>query len=358
MSWSKEDKLLLLCCQGNKARKRIEPILRQEINWDDVLYSDISPLAYYNLKEMGLGDLIPSEVWERLEKIYLSSTARNIVALKQLGDVLKTFNKKNIPVIILKGAMLQETVYPSVGLRAIADLDILIHKANLEKAKEELSGLGYSFCKTHADNHITFRKKGKISAPIELHWDLIGNVSPLQKYAFKFDLDKFWKRAIEIEIDGVKTLGMCPEDLLIYFSAHMLKESYTSLKWFADINEVINTYNIDWDNLVAEAHNCKLGKLLYYTLTYVHQLLDASIPSQVLERLCPSKISWIESKMFNRVLEGKPIENWHRIFLYFFIIGSFGQRIKALFNLITYVPKKIYWERFNTAPDFHGDAPL
>ncbi len=50
-----------------------------------------------------------------------------------------------IKTIVLKGAMLAETVYPNIALRSMGDIDLLIHKDDLDRAAKRILELGYIF---------------------------------------------------------------------------------------------------------------------------------------------------------------------------------------------------------------------
>lgn len=140
-------------------------LLNDGIDWDYIVRSStrhgISPLLYRNLR------------------IY-----------NELSKVLKAFTDAGIDVIVLKGAVLAETVYKNVGLRVIGDVDMLVKKDDLSIAKKELALLGYNpmqcdLTQWHAD-------QGRLLTPmhlppyckqglwIEVHWHLQTLASPFR----------------------------------------------------------------------------------------------------------------------------------------------------------------------------------
>ncbi|MCP4365035.1 MAG: nucleotidyltransferase family protein [Planctomycetes bacterium] len=83
-----------------------------------------------------------------------------------------------MPVILLKGAHLAQVVYSNIALRPMGDIDILVKKNDLPKAKELLLELGYTPIKEvdiatacAYSQHISPMIKQN-APPVELHWTL------------------------------------------------------------------------------------------------------------------------------------------------------------------------------------------
>jgi len=71
------------------------------------------------------------------------TAARNILLLNHASLILLRLRAENIPVIALKGLFLLENTYKDVGARSMSDLDILVHREDLNRTVEILQGLGY-----------------------------------------------------------------------------------------------------------------------------------------------------------------------------------------------------------------------
>ena len=56
---------------------------------------------------------------------------------------MAALTREGLPVVVLKGAALAELVYQHIGLRTMADVDLLVEKKNLDKAGSILERLGY-----------------------------------------------------------------------------------------------------------------------------------------------------------------------------------------------------------------------
>lgn len=98
---------------------------------------------YHCLKPRNLDRLLPTDILETVRTGYFECAWRNNSLYSDLSKILKALHQENIPVILLKGAHLAQTVYSNIALRPMGDIDILVRKSDLLKTKKQLLGLGY-----------------------------------------------------------------------------------------------------------------------------------------------------------------------------------------------------------------------
>ena len=139
-----EDRFVLYCCKtriDKQALNQIKGLLPYLLDWDGILETVIlhglSMPLYRNLRKINQEYLIPSGFMEKLRQTYYVNTMRNMLFYSELERVLKSFQNERIKTIVLKGAMLAEIVYPSIALRSMGDIDLLIH-LDREKLKGQL----------------------------------------------------------------------------------------------------------------------------------------------------------------------------------------------------------------------------
>lgn len=320
MSLSIEDKLLLRCSKINidsDKSQLLKETLHRDLNWDYILKeaqeSGVSSLLYRNLKDNNEDNIIPGEVIRELRTAYFNTTANNIFLLRELNKILNVFVEEKISVMALKGAALLEAIYGDIGLRPMGDIDLLIKKNELHRIDKNLKKLGFSplcnwldysdyidiptFQYTNSVHYI--KGQGEMPVVLDLHWHIIGTTVPIYSYG-PIDVERLWQGARQATIAGVRTSILAPHHLLIHLSEHMLRHSYDRSILFCDIFEAINCYSnngLDWESLIQDTVEFNLNKPGYYGLYFTSRFLDEEMPEDVLARLKPSHLSYVEKKI-------------------------------------------------------------
>jgi hypothetical protein len=134
------------------------------------------------LLQRALGDrgIVPPALAAVLRDSYYRTARRNLLLLREFGTCLRALAAHGVPVIVLKGAALVETVYGNVSLRPMGDVDVLVRRADLPAARRTLEGLDYTLAgiETHRgalaeyENELTFRKPGQPDTFVDVHWSL------------------------------------------------------------------------------------------------------------------------------------------------------------------------------------------
>src|SRR5579872_670968 len=81
----------------------------------------------------------------RLQQIYRQSTLLNMYYQFELTQVLEALSGAAIPVMVLKGADIAETLYARPELRHYSDVDIMVHPEDLKATFAILEQLGYRY---------------------------------------------------------------------------------------------------------------------------------------------------------------------------------------------------------------------
>ena len=154
------------------------------------------------------------------EKTYLIQT-RNIAvgrrALQQyaLEQVSALLEEEKIPYLPLKGSVICN-VYPEPWMRTSCDIDILVHKEDVDKVVEKLQEKHYRFEGDHYHDVSLFSEEG---VHLELHYELIEERDSLECHAILRDI---WSQVLPAE--GRNYEKRMPQELfLFYHIAHMAK---------------------------------------------------------------------------------------------------------------------------------------
>jgi hypothetical protein len=288
-----------------------------EADWDRVIavarQHDLAPTLHARLKERGLTP--PSAAAERLRRLYLFSAARNIRLFQELGAILRALGAADIPVIVLKGASLAESVYGNIALRPMVDVDLLVKPDDMPRALGVLQAIGYA--PQHSFDPVAEQAAFchmpplyKAGGPmLELHWTIAAAF-----YHVRFtrdDLEQLWARATPATIGGESVLVLEPTDLLLHLCVHasiLHRFDGPGLRWFVDLARVIGQYRdaVDWEQFTARANRWGAANGVRLALQLAKEWTSAAVPASALQALQATPLdhatmNWVRHKVLNGV---------------------------------------------------------
>jgi len=306
---------LLLDCACTKLSKdkqsEIRKLVNNSLDWDYLLQigktHGLTPLLYYHLHRIDCNHQIPQSIMERLRNIYYGNLAHNISLDCELNKILNSFEKKGIPVVVLRGLALTQIVYKNIALRAVADIDLLIQKEDLSLVISILLKLGFSLLQPRSvregySAELCFVKneasqeKSLSAIYIDVHQDITSSIR--LKRITKTDTEGVIRRAHPTRIENVNMLVMAREDLLLHLT---LRHCFERLIRLCDLTEAIKAKKgeLDWQFLLERTKESRITSIMYYTLWYARQLLEAPVPEYVFKKLMPS---WRRKSMLDALL--------------------------------------------------------
>jgi len=276
------------------------------INWDvfinKVYIEGLSGLLSYNIAHYPNIQFIPQWVKDRLKEDYIYNTGRNIFIEEELKKLFKIFQASELSILIFKGAVFFNRLYPSLGIRPMADVDIAIRKEDHFKAKEILTSCGYKYPKGYP---FLFYKD---SFYLDLHLDTTGlwRVSTWPG-AINIKTKEVWEKteAIDKNLPLVRTLWVY--DSLLACCEHLQRHSFKQLIWFIDISMMIrhkgNSFN--WSILFKRAKQFGLEKSLLFVLRYLNMAGFVFIPTKVLSYLDGISLNRFEKRSLTMLLNNR-----------------------------------------------------
>lgn len=111
---------------------------------EDIEYFHLSATVYSLLKQQGRMEQTPIYFQSQLQKEYQTILYNNLYIKNQLKLVLDMFEANGISAIPLKGILFAETYFGHFSARRTTDIDILIRKEDMEKAKMCIQKLEYN----------------------------------------------------------------------------------------------------------------------------------------------------------------------------------------------------------------------
>jgi len=263
--------------------------------WDEALAlalrHGVAPLLHRALHSTGELAALSDCLRARLEQERRATALDNLRHYGQFRRVARALGERGIPVIALKGLHLAELVYRDISLRPMADLDILVPRAQLEAAVSTLHGLGYGFAEDLSGAagamldikcNIGFLHR-ELDVLLEVHWSLD---EPPARYTEV--LEAIWRSAVPARLGDADTLVMSPAFLLLHVCAH-LAYNHTfafSLHALCDVAEIVRAYPaIDWNVVVDHGRRHGWTRGVGAALRLAREHLGAAVPDQVLAAL-------------------------------------------------------------------------
>lgn len=243
----------------------------------------VLPTLYRRLERPPLREAVPHEVLDSMRDTFFGVALRTTRLLRGTARAIQLLEEHGIRTMVLKGVHLAAAMYPEPARRGMADADIMVDRENLARAEALFVERGWGplprpdiarFCER--SNHLAkLEEPGGIT--LEIHYHIERPTSP-----FAIPVRALWETAVPVEIAGVRTLGLAPEELLIHLCIHASyhhRFSRAPLKGLLDVRTVLERQgaSIDWPRLRRLATAWGVGRFVYLTLRLAHEVLGADL---------------------------------------------------------------------------------
>ena len=174
---------------------------------------------------------------------------KNIVLDVERDSVFSRFDKAGIWYVPLKGIIIKD-YYPEIGMRQMADNDILVDKTRQEDIKRIMLECGFYVKQYDKSKHDVYLKEPLCN--FQMHVSLFETDSKDPLYCYFKDIDKRL-----LSEDGSCQRRFTDEDFYLYIKAHEYKHyasGGTGLRNLVDTYLLLNRFgsSYDWDYLYAE----------------------------------------------------------------------------------------------------------
>jgi len=227
-----------------------------------------------------------------------SVSIRNIHMMHVLERIAARFNDADIPLLVLKGAALNLTLYDRPDKRPMGDLDLLIRPEHIDESFALLETLGCLRGEplVREDFFPRFYYEAEYSTgsifpvKIDLH---VRPFRPL-RYSRLVPVDALWQRAEPVRIGRAMVLIPSAEDMLIHLAAHSAIHGNSRAVWLQDIKHWADAYRevIDWDRLLATAKAWHLAPAVQAAVKRAERDFGPVCPPEIRERLFQLRGDW------------------------------------------------------------------
>jgi hypothetical protein len=249
----------------------------------------------------------------------------------KLGNALTTYLKsaetRGIETIILKGLWLCEKIYGLPSIRPGSDIDILVHRKDVDACLKllEEQGIGEFWPNLLKDEYFSRhhlhqqRSTPDLNIWFEIHWALDHPYTLLT-----VDYESIFARAKPAKLFSAPIQEMSGSDLLLSLSIHLVKHAVYlpslvdsrelprviladgMLMYYLDVTEVLKqNQSIDWGLTIKLAQDWGAVDILGSVLQVCKKYFNAPIPDTVLSRLHMSKPGRITRAAMSRAAEEK-----------------------------------------------------
>jgi hypothetical protein len=324
-SLSPEARLLATCVRtqvSSSVKKKRERILAKDLDWEwvheQVRWHSIAPFVTRHLTSYK--DQVPTALLEGWKKQARTIAFQNLAQMRELQRIVRTFETQDIPVIPFKGPLLAEMAYGDVTYRRFVDLDMLVHREDIQRAKACLKNAGYSpYRELSAEEELEHIDSGRgyefvrknNRGVVELHWALFFEI-----YDFGLDPEDVWKRHRTVWVGGTEMRTLSPEDLLIYLCAHGTKHRWMQIKWIADVAEHVRNHpDLDWSAVESRAQSIGYWRVVCLGAYLAEELLEMPTPPSVeqaarTDRRVPNMARQVVDEWLFRSPDAEPAAVW------------------------------------------------
>ena len=250
---------------------------REVLEEADTSSTRLAGLVWRNLDAHGVNH----PIMPKLKGAYRHRWSKNRVLLAQTSVALRALRQAGIPTLVLNGASLCALYYRDWGACGVDDLDVLVPPDRALDAIGVLRGIGAGPLWDRVEDTLDVRPAHLFKHPdgwgVGLHWFSLWRSSSDAT---------MWEHAVPLELSGERTLAPAPTHQLIHVCVQGADyEAESRIRWVADAHAVLQTGEVDWELLEREAVDRLLTVVLASALKYLRELLDASIPHDVVQRL-------------------------------------------------------------------------
>jgi len=355
----------LLQTAGNRAdaNRRIEEIVRGDPDWDEILrltsHHGLTSQLYHALA--GLEERVPAPIWQRLQSQYRENTTRNLQYSQRLHEVSEVFREHDVRAIPYKGPVVTEYAYEDLGSRWFGDLDFLVAKADVLRAREVLQAEGYeqlNYTEVPAETLLegtVFRwgeefrfRSANDDVLVELRFGFIGGTRPDVEI-----FDDMWDRRTSLPVAGQSISVLSPTDRALLLLVHGTKHGWRRLSWVYDVALLLQR-DIAWGEVLARAEQYGWRNAVLFGLAVTCELSGADVPPCVRYEINERRHTWAASALaavFHRT-QTDGLTRLEPICTVLFLSDTASGSLRELFDIIV-APRKSDFRRFSLPPKLY-----
>jgi hypothetical protein len=285
-----EFEFLLACCRDEpmlERRQRFARVLANKFDWERLLRlassHGVVPRVYGALAASS--GLAPARWLEALRFHTQRNVRQSLLFTGELFRILDHFKSRDIEALAYKGPVLAHLLYEDVTGRQFGDLDFLIRKSDVARARTALGELEYrpalELTSGKEKDYLISGYEYSFSSPrgrniVELQWQVLPRF-----YCINFDIDAIFGRAIAAKLEGRSLATLCAEDLFLLLCVHAAKHGWAQLCLLTDLHQLAKSPALDWNIIWQRASERGVQRIVEVNLLLANKLLGTPMPDGI-----------------------------------------------------------------------------
>jgi hypothetical protein len=233
---------------------------------------------------------IDAGVGRRISELQRMLMVRNMRYAAALLEILNQLDSKGVQAVAVKGPVWAELLYGDLTSRTWSDLDLLVGRGQVARAREALQEMGFEDCGPFGERAMRSRwgDTGQIALGsrdlglvVDLHWKLTVAVSPRGLTS-----EPVLARAASVTVLGEQVRCPGESDVFMITCLEGTRDLWSSVARLLDLGVLIGrTTPAGWDDLLAAARAAGCERRVLVGVGYVSRLLSVEIPDFVTARM-------------------------------------------------------------------------
>jgi hypothetical protein len=217
------------------------------------------------LKEQASKEIWSAGAFEAWQKGQRKLDHAQAFMLSRAEALFERVEKKHLPVLVLKGAFLAQSMYASEKNRPFGDIDLLCRKGDVEAVAEEAQCLGFA---RPPENYWRWLMVNYYNVPLffpqgrpfylDLHWNIASR-------RYRIQAERLWDKSVAWKSECVRSL--CAEHCLIHLALHALENGLClPLAAWCDFSAILEKKTLSMAALWHEARVLRCENILFTAL--------------------------------------------------------------------------------------------
>jgi hypothetical protein len=298
--FSPEFLLAVACCRwpSNEGRAAVLHAGAARIkDWNGFLQVTINHriIALVGEALRAAGVILPRSIDDELKSLVQHNVRRGLNLAAETVRIQNMLDAAAIPVVVLKGAAIEQLAYASLASKQTRDIDLLVPPERVAAALQRLKRDGYALSlpaktlnNTQLQALLRYGREIEIFDPrkrmrVELQWLAADN-----PWLLKGVGARSCTQTVPLS-EGAAVRTLAPDDLFAYLCVHGARHCWSRLKWVADLNALLVSSNTDIEHFYRHAQKIGAGLCAAQALLLCRRLLGLKLPPTLLAELKADK---------------------------------------------------------------------